>query len=410
MKQFTLLFAVTFITIFSLNAQTVVPYLQKNGKYILVDAATMKPLANTTEFDEADELESGFWQLCINGKCALYNKFGKELMKPKKLIFRNKLLGGIFKTFLSNGSDAITGLYGLVDTTGTELMPTKYQHLWDFEEGLIGFATTTGKNGFINQKGKIVIQGITDNVYFFSNGLAKVEAKETYYIDKTGKTILKPSMKDIEEYGDFFDGLASFKSKTTQLRGFINKAGKVVLQPIFQDFSFFNNGIAAVKLNDKYGFIDKKGNFIIANEYNDANDFKNGLSVVKKGNLYGAINLKGSVIIPLKYKDMYEFKNGLLIFNNDDTYDFYNTKGETLFSITIGGDDNVGSINNGYGIISLAKETIFINATGKQFKIANPPNDGVLYKTPNYIQVKYPGGSEFKNYFIATNGKEFKQL
>jgi hypothetical protein len=107
---------------------------------------------------------------------------------------------------------------------------------------------------------------------------------------------------------------------------------------------------------------------------------------------------------------MYEFKNGLLIFNNDDTYDFYNTKGETLFSITIGGDDNVGSINNGYGIISLAKETIFINATGKQFKIANPPNDGVLYKTPNYIQVIYPGGSEFKNYFIATNGKEFKQL
>jgi hypothetical protein len=191
--------------------------------------------------------------------------------------------------------------------------------------------------------------------------------------------------------------------------GFINKAGKVVVQPNFQYVSDFNNGLAAAKLNNKYGFIDKKGNFIVANEYDDAKDFENGLSVVNKGNQYGAIDAKGAVVVPLKYKDLYEFKDGLLIFDNDDTYDFYNTKGESLFSITIGDDDNVGSVNNGYGIISLAKETIFINATGKQIKIANPPNDGVLYKTPNYIQVKYPDGSEIKNYFIATNGKEFKQ-
>lgn len=409
MKKLIICLAACFTLCNSVQAQNVVPFLKKNGKYILVDAATQKPIVNAKEFDAADELEGGFWQLCSNGKCALYNKFGKELMKPKEIFFKPKLQGNLFITSMSSNPNTLAGYYCLVDTTGVELIPLKYRYLWDLSDGLIRFATESGKIGFLNQKGKIVIQETKDNINFFSDGLAMVENKETYYIDNKGKTILKPLLKDVERYWHFFEGLANFKTKSTQLMGFIDKAGKVVVQPKFQYVSDFNNGLAAAKLNNKYGFIDKKGNFIVANEYDDAKDFENGLSVVNKGNQYGAIDAKGAVVVPLKYKDLYEFKDGLLIFYNDDIYDFYNTKGKSLFSITIGDDDNVGSVNNGYGIISLAKETIFINATGKQIKIANPPNDGVLYKTPNYIQVKYPDGSEIKNYFIATNGKEFKQ-
>ncbi len=412
-----LFFHVISIIVFtiSVQAQIAVPFLKKNGKYIFVDSATIKPLANTQEFDEADELEGGFWQICIGENCGLYNRFGKQLMKPKKLIFREDLQGNIFKTFQSSGSDAITGLYGLVDTTGVELVPVKYPFIWDLAEGLISFSSTNKKNGFINQKGKIVIDGITGNVYEFSNGLAKVDGSlsdgsvNQYYIDKTGKTVFKPSIKDAEWYGSFFEELILFKQKSTGLYGFINKKGKVVIQPKFQDATFFENGFAAAKLNNKYGYINKTGNFVVANEYDRAEFFEHGLGIVNKGNLRGAINVKGSVVVPIKYKDLYEFKDGLLIFDNDDTYDFYNTKGESLFSITIGDDESVGSVNNGYGIISLAKETIFINAAGKQIKIPNPPSDAFLYKTPNYIHVRYSGGTEFKNYFMSTDGKVYKQ-
>ncbi len=396
------------------QAQNVVPFLKKNGKYILVDPVTMKASPNTTEFDEAYELEGGFWQLCIGENCGLYNKQGKQLLKPKKLTFREQLQGNFFKTFQSTGLDAITGLYGLVDTSGIELVPTKYKYIWNLQEGLIGFSTYEGKNGFLDKKGKVVIQEIKGNVYGFSNGLAKVDAslannsEYKYYIDKTGKTVLKPSMKDIEWYEDFFEEVATFKQKSTGLMGLIDKKGQVVLKPKFQDISYFGNGLAAAKLNDKYGFINKAGTFVIKNEYDEFKSFEQELILVKNGKFYGAINTKGLEIIPFKYKDIYEYKNGLLIFNNEDTYDFYNKDGKLFYSITISDNDNVGSFNYGYVVISLPTETLLVNAQGKQIKIPNAENEGTITKTPNYIQVIYSGGSDFKNYFMSLDGTIYK--
>lgn len=415
MKQILIAFLLTFST--AAQSQNVVPFLKKNGKYILVDAVTMKPLANTTEFDEADELEGGFWQLCIGENCGLYNRLGKQLMKPKKLVFKEKLQGNVFKTFQGNGSDPITGLYGLVDTTGVEIVPVKYASIWDFADGLASFSTTAMKKGFIDKKGKVVIEGIKGNVYTFSNGVAKINdylpdnSTMNYYIDKTGKTVLKPSMKDVEWYEDFFEELASFKQKSTGLMGLINKKGQVIVKPKFQDISYFKNGLAAAKLNDKYGFINKTGTFVITNEYDDFKSFEKELILVKKGKFYGAINTKGIEVIPFKYAELEEYKDGLLIFSNDNKYEFYNNNGQLIFTTTINEDnnDNVGSLNYGYAAISLSKETLFVNAQGNQIKIPNDKNGGFLAKTPNYVHVRYSGGSEFKNYFISLTGKVYKE-
>jgi hypothetical protein len=419
MKKLIICLTAYFTLSTAIKAQTVVPYLKKNGKYVLVNATTMKPIANSKQFDEADELEGGFWQLCIGKNCGLYNKQGKQLLPPKKLIFREQLQGNFFKSFQASefAGDGITGLYGLVDTSGLEIVPTKYQYIWNFQEGLISFSTYEGNHGFIDKKGKVTIQGIKGNVYAFSNGVAKVEhylpnnSKVYYYIDKTGKTILKPSMNDVEWYEDFFEEVASFKQKSTDLTGLINIKGEIALKPQFQEISYFSNGMAAAKLNDKYGFINKAGTFIIKNEYDEFKSFEKELILVKKGKFYGAIDSKGKEIIPFKYEELEEYKDGLLIFSYKGRYDFYNSNGQLIFDITINEDenDNVGSVAYGYAIISLAKETLLINAQGKQIKIPNAENDGTIIKTPNYIQVIYAGGSEFKNYFISMSGKVYKQ-
>lgn len=417
MKIIMIYLAAFFTLSTAIQAQTVVPFLKKNGKYVLVNSITMKPIVNAKEFDEAYELEGGFWQLCIGENCGLYTKQGKQLHTPKKLIFREQLQGNFFKSFQSSGFDAITGLYGLVDTSGLEIVPPKYQYIWNFQEGLIGFSTNEGKSGFIDKKGKIIIQGIKGNVYAFSNGVAKVESyisdnnKLYYYIDRTGKIILKPSMKDVEWYEDFFEGLASFKQKSSQLIGLIDKQGQVVLKPKFQDISYFDNGLAAAKLNDKYGFINKTGAFVISNEYEEFKSFERELILVKKGKFYGAINRNGKEVIPFKYSELEEYKDSILIFSIDNHYYFYKSNGQLIFDITINEDenDNVGGVNYGYAAISLSKETLFVNAQGKQIKIPNDTSEGSTIKTPNYFQVIFPGGSEFKNYFISMDGKAYKQ-
>ena len=42
--------------------------------------------------------------------------------------------------------------------------------------------------------------------------------------------------------------------------GFVNKNGEVVIPCKYDEARSFSEGIAAVRLGDKWGFVDKKGN------------------------------------------------------------------------------------------------------------------------------------------------------
>ena len=415
MKKLIICLAAFFTLSAAIQAQTVVPFLKKNGKYILVDATSMKPIANVKEFDKANELEGGFWQLCVGENCGLYNKQGKQLLKPKKLIFRDHRLGNLFISFAaSDESDPITGLYGLVDTNGIEVVQPKFRFIYRLSEGLINYSTHENKSGFVDQKGKVVIQGIPGSVNDFSDGLARVEkylpdnSKLYYYVDKTGKTVLKPTMKDVEWYENFNNNRAYFKQKSTDLNGLIDKKGQVIVEAKFQDISYFNNGLAAAKLNNKYGLIDINGNFVVANEYDEFESFEKELVLLKKGEFWGAINLKGKVVIPFKYDKINMHKDGLLIYKNNNDYDLYDNNGQLVFSTKVDEEYYIESIDYGYVTISLEIESLLVSVEGKQFKIPNHKGKATVVKTPNYFEVRFAGGSEFKNYFMSLDGKVYK--
>ena len=66
--------------------------------------------------------------------------------------------------------------------------------------------------------------------------------------------------------------------------GFIDKSGKVVIEPQFDyaglGISAFSEGLAQVKKDGKYGFIDKSGKVVIEPQFDDADAFSEGLAVV----------------------------------------------------------------------------------------------------------------------------------
>ncbi|MFH5163641.1 WG repeat-containing protein [Campylobacter coli] len=51
--------------------------------------------------------------------------------------------------------------------------------------------------------------------------------------------------------------------------GFIDKSGKIVIEPKFDGVGNFSEGLAKVKLNGKYGFIDKSGKIVIEPKFDD---------------------------------------------------------------------------------------------------------------------------------------------
>ncbi len=78
--------------------------------------------------------------------------------------------------------------------------------------------------------------------------------------------------------------------------GFMDKNGKIVIQPQFENAYNFSEGRAPVLSNDKWGFIDTSGKYIIQPQFDAANEFKNGLALVVLGGKLGYID-KGCKVI-----------------------------------------------------------------------------------------------------------------
>jgi hypothetical protein len=63
--------------------------------------------------------------------------------------------------------------------------------------------------------------------------------------------------------------------------GFIDKTGKVIVTPKYDDAMSFSEGLARVLLNGKVGLIDKTGKEIVPPKYDEVRDFHEGLARVK---------------------------------------------------------------------------------------------------------------------------------
>ena len=62
--------------------------------------------------------------------------------------------------------------------------------------------------------------------------------------------------------------------------GFIDKNGKVVIEPQFGGTYGFSEGLAQVEKDGKYGFIDKSGKVVIEPQFDYASDFSEGFARV----------------------------------------------------------------------------------------------------------------------------------
>ena len=103
-------------------------------------------------------------------------------------------------------------LEGFVDSSGTEVIKSKYQNFGKFTEGLIG-ARLNYKRGFLDTKGRVVIPFIYDHAFWFSEGLARVSKKidGIYYfgfIDKLGNEVIPLKYANAT---DFKDGVAKVR-------------------------------------------------------------------------------------------------------------------------------------------------------------------------------------------------------
>ncbi len=179
-------------------------------------------------------------------------------------------------------------------------------------------------NGFIDKTGQIVVEPQFDWVGKFSEGLAAVIIEEHIgYIDRHGELVIKPQFdrdQEIDGLEYFSEGLAvtSFQDREIDSvqKGYIDRTGKIAIAPQFDQAYPFSEGIARVELLKSnslhYAFIDRVGQILFSHpSVSEARDFSEGLAAIKIEQKWGYINREGKIVIKPQFMGAQDFSEGL---------------------------------------------------------------------------------------------------
>ena len=202
----------------------------------------------------------------------------------------------------------LAGRWGFIDKTGKYVINPQFENAIGFSQGLAP-VQVGGKWGYINRTGQIVITPQFDYAERFPedvpNGLARVELGTKWtYINRAGKQVT-----GWFEIPNFFANLEPFSVTVNNVKkyGYKNKEHNTVIIPAqFDDAKKFSSeGLAPVKVGDKWGFIDHTGKMVISPQFIDAEPFSEGLAAVKfpwEDEVFcGYIDITGKFVIKPKY-------------------------------------------------------------------------------------------------------------
>lgn len=244
-------------------------YIDRTGKTVI-----------EPQFEQAGNFSSGLAPVKIDNKWGYINKQGKIMISPQFDSASEFAQGlAVVGKDTEDPDYPYQQKYGYINQKGELVLPFKFSLAYNFSEGLAAAQSQSG-NGYINQQGKFVINRPQFDTYVsgnFSSGLAAVELNEgacsavNYcdysYINKTGNVVIKSPENDIDFTGaeSFSEGLAAVANSgggrdaggwfPATNWGYLDRNGKFVISPQFDDAGSFAEGLAPVKIEGKYGYI-----------------------------------------------------------------------------------------------------------------------------------------------------------
>jgi hypothetical protein len=323
-------------------------------------------LAFDGAYDDALQFSEGMCAVRVGDKWGFINTSGQMIIPPA---YENT---GYFHENLA--PVCLNGKWGYVDASGKEVIAPRFDLAIGFSEGL-AVVSKGEKIGYIDTSGRMVIEPPYDEGGSFSEGLVSVirlggseQRYHSWFLDKAGNKVIDvnevklkydkeflPDKGPIIDYGghreifvgkkapfgskgckryfeegacEFHDGLCVLtwanrheNDGSPYRAGFINKQGRIAIEPKFVAASSFKGGIAYVVIHDEesqkmhsdYGFIDTKGDFVIKPQFALLEQFSDGLSSASKASFGGDgfIDRSGNWVIPPTLENLKPFSDGL---------------------------------------------------------------------------------------------------
>ena len=287
-----------------------------------------------------------------------------------------------------------------IDSEGKIIINPQFSEATVFRNGL-ALVRTAGdeqKWGYITVDGKYAINATYKVATVFSEDLAwvVVENGAPTAINKKGE--VKITLQNAQSVRNFKEGLAAFSliDSIGTKWGFIDKEGKVKINPQFNSAGNFSDGKCAVQNSDgKVGYIDKEGKIVINFQFGNGGDFANGKAVVIYDNKSGVIDGNGKYVINPQFNQMVSDGN-LYVINQGGKWGWCDKEGK----IVINPQFEQASLFNGndLAMVQSGGKCGYIDKEGKF--VINPQFESAL---PFNGNMAFAGGKE--GGFIDREGK-----
>lgn len=313
-----------------------------------------------------------FYPIEIKGKWGYMDKLGNMVIQPM-YDYADDFNEGFAVVALKN-------LPCVINSKNERVVDTSvFQFISGYSDGLASARDFQQKKFYINTKGEKVIT-LPDEVYEarkFKNGYACVSKQVDEhllkfqhdivtlgyrfgYIDKTGKQAIDFIYEDADDFDK--NGLARVKVKNKF--GIINAKGEFVLPAEYGNIDQFYEDRAVVDAMGKYGYTDTKGMIVIKPQFDMAYDFCDGLAAVAdlKAKKFGFINSEGQIVIPVIYDDVKPFSEGKAAVFKDGKWGFIDKNGKL---IVLNVFDNASVFSEDRCAVLVKRKWGFIDETGR---------------------------------------------
>jgi len=273
------------------------------------------------------------------------------------------------------------GLWGIVDHTGTLLVPCEWDRI-NLQEGDELCVCRDGFYGYIDLQGNVLLPVEWDWVYPGQMHSCFSVRRDSLYglVDSHGKLILPLEKGLVGE--ELIDGV-SYVIRGTDVetrRYYVIENGsakevqvekKAVTNTVPNGYkmaymaSSVGWWVESKKEPKHYRFADHEGNFLTTHVWDEVSGFYCGLSMVKKDGKIGFVNESGEIVIPLEYDGAWDFSDDMALVRQGTERFWIDTQGNRLHdwewargSRMYDGMAFVGTENGLYGVIDKRGELI----------------------------------------------------
>ena len=158
--------------------------------------------------------------------------------------------------------------------------------------------TVNDKHGMIDRTGTVVIPPEYAEPVIFRDGLARVaKGSKVAYLDAAGRFVIAPQDAAREPFAEGLTPASGRSDAGKPAWGYIDRTGAFVIAPRFADAKPFSEGLAAARLDKLHGYLDRAGTWVIPPRFAWVRPFHQGLARVGEPGSRGAyIDTTGRVV------------------------------------------------------------------------------------------------------------------